>query len=435
MSRAGNRRPAPDLCVIVGEIFIVRAGFRYGLVGLTALAAGAGLWWGLGHPLPQGAAGLLPGPVAQLLAPYETKKARGPEAPEFDVAVAKATPETVPVAFSYTGTVISPKDAALQPRVTGVVVERPFEPGGHVKQGQVLFRIDPRPFEVALRTAEAQREQAVAQLAFADAEVDRTQTLADKGYASEQRFQQLESNRQVARSRVQEAEAAIARQKLNLDYAVIRAPFDGRSSLSDVNIGDHVNENTTQLVSVVQVDPIEVQVALSAEDSEAVRAALKEDRAVIRTLDAQGKPERKATIYKLDNRFDPRTARRLVRAWLPNSDERYLPGEFVRTRVQVGTEERLLVPTVALSSQLDQRIVWRVSDDGDAAKVAMVPVETGEEFGDRTAILKGLKAGDRIATDHLQLLRQDQRVGIKREGRQDDGRQAANEPGDAAVRP
>ncbi|KMO36068.1 RND transporter MFP subunit [Methylobacterium variabile] len=404
----------------------MRAGFRYGLIGLAGIAAGAGLWWGLGHPLPEGAVGVLPGPVAKVLAPPAAPK-READAPEFDVTVARAVSETVPVAFSYTGTVISPKDAALQPRVTGVVVERPFEPGGHVKKGQVLFRIDPRPFEVALRTAEAQREQAVAQLAFADAEVDRTQPLADKGYASEQRFQQLESNRQVARSRVQEAEAAIARQKLNLDYAVIRAPFDGRSSLSDVNVGDHVNENTTQLVSVVQVDPIEVQVALSSEDSEAVRAALKENRAFIQVLDSQGRPERKATIYKLDNRFDPRTARRLVRAWLPNADERYLPGEFVRTQVEVGTQERLLVPTVALSSQLDQRIVWRVGEDG---RVAMTPVETGEEFGDRTAIEKGLKPGDRIATDHLQLLRQDQRVGIKPDK---DARQAANGP-DGAVR-
>ncbi|KMO40174.1 efflux RND transporter periplasmic adaptor subunit [Methylobacterium aquaticum] len=408
----------------------MRAGFRYGLVGLAAFAAGAGLWWGIGHPLPPGAAGALPGPVARFLAPQAPLTPRAPEAPAFDVAVARAATETVPVAFSYTGTVISPKDAALQPRVTGVVTERPFEPGGHVRKGQILFRIDPRPFEVALRTAEAQREQAAAQLAFADAEVERTQPLADKGYASEQRFQQLESNRQVARSRVQEAEAAIARQRLNLDYAVIRAPFDGRSGLSDVNVGDSVNENATQLVSVVQVDPIEVQVALSAEDSEAVRAALKEDRAVVQVLDGQGKPERMATVYKLDNRFDPRTARRLIRAWLPNADERYLPGEFVRTRVQVGTEERLLVPTVALSAQLDQRIVWRVGDDG---RVAMTPVETGAEIGDRTAILNGLKAGDRIATDHLQLLRQDQRVGIKRDGEASgtEARQAANQPGDA----
>ncbi|OAS18754.1 efflux RND transporter periplasmic adaptor subunit [Methylobacterium platani] len=408
----------------------MRAGFRYGLIGLTAVAAGAGLWWELGHPLPAGLSGVLPGPVAAFLAPRAAPE-KEPAAPEFDVAVARAATETVPVAFSYTGTVISPKDAALQPRVTGVVVERPFEPGGHVKQGQVLFRIDPRPFEVALRTAEAQRAQAAAQLSFADAEVDRTQTLADKGYASEQRYQQLESNRQVARSRVQEAEAAIAREKLNLDFAVIRAPFDGRSSLSDVNVGDHVNANATQLVSVVQVDPIEVQVALSTEDSEAVRAALKEDRAFIRTLDAQGRPERRATLYKLDNRFDPRTARRLVRAWLPNADERYLPGEFVRTQVQVGTQERLLVPTVALSAQLDQRIVWRVDDRGT---VSMAPVTTGEEFGDRTAILKGLAAGDRIATDHLQLLRQDQRVGIRAEGREGGrkARQAANTPAGTA---
>ncbi|UHC19081.1 HlyD family efflux transporter periplasmic adaptor subunit [Methylobacterium currus] len=141
---------------------------------------------------------------------------------------------------------------------------------------------------------------------------------------------------------------------------MIRAPFDGRASLSDVNAGDLVNETRTQLVSVVQVDPIEVEVALSTEDSEAVRAALKENRAFIQTLDTQGQPVRKATIDKLDNRSDPRTAHRLIRAWLPNADERYRPGEFVRTQVQVGTEERLLVPTLALSAQLDQRIVWRV---------------------------------------------------------------------------
>ncbi|GJD48295.1 Multidrug resistance protein MdtA [Methylobacterium crusticola] len=399
----------------------MRPWFRYGLIGLALVAAGAGIWLAAGRPLPRGAAAALPGPVARLLAGPQAKPREQPEEPAFDVAVAEARTETVPIAFSYTGVVISPKDAALQPRVTGVVMERPFEPGGHVRKGQVLFRIDPRPFEVALRTAQAQREQAVAQLSFADAEVERTQPLADKGYASEQRFQQLESNRAVARSRVQEAEAAIARQNLNLEYAVISAPFDGRASLSDVNVGDLVNENATQLVSVVQVDPIEVQVALSAEDSEAVRAALKADHAAVAVLDARKAAERKATIYRLDNRFDPRTARRLVRAWLPNADERYLPGEFVRTRVQVGTEERLLVPTIALAAQLDQRIVWAVGPDG---AVTMTPVETGESFGERTAILSGLKAGARIATDHLQLLRQGLKVGVGRPGREADRRAA-----------
>ncbi|WP_407519398.1 efflux RND transporter periplasmic adaptor subunit [Methylobacterium oryzisoli] len=401
----------------------MRSWFRAGLGVLGLVLAGAGLWVLAGRPLPEGVRAALPAPVADWLGAPSAGQEAGKDSgkPEFDVTVAQARTATVPVAFSYTGVIVSNSDAALQPRVTGVVVERPFEPGGLVKKGQVLFRIDPRPFEVALRTAEAQRQQAQAQLSFAEVEVQRTEPLAEKGIASEQRFQQLESNRAVARSRVQEAEAAIARQKLNLDYAVIRAPFDGRSSLSEVNVGDLVTENATQLVSVVQTQPIEVQIALSAEDSEAVRRALEAEKAFVEVIGGASEPERRAEIYRLDNRFDPRTARRLVRARLANADERFLPGEFVRARVQVGTEEKLLVPTIALSSQLDQRIVWTVGEDGRAA---MTPVETGDAYGDQTAILRGLKAGARVATSHIELLRQGQRVGI----READGRQAANTP-------
>jgi RND family efflux transporter MFP subunit len=413
----------------------VRSWIRAGLAGLGLVLAGAGLWLLAGRPLPEGLRAALPAAVAGWLgarpAGQEPGQEPGKEAakdtagnaarPEFDVTVAQARTETVPIAFSYTGVIVSNSDAALQPRVTGVVVERPFEPGGPVRKGQVLFRIDPRPFEVALRTAEAQREQAQAQLSFAEVEVQRTETLAEKGFASEQRYQQLESNRAVARSRVQEAEAAIARQKLNLEYAVIRAPFDGRSSLSEVNLGDLVTENATQLVSVVQIEPIEVQVALSAEDSEAVRRAMQAGTASIGVTSGASEPERRAEIYRLDNRFDPRTARRLVRARLENADERFLPGAFVRTRVHVGQEEKLLVPTIALSSQLDQRIVWTVGEDGT---VAMTPVETGDAYGEQTAILRGLKPGARVATSHIELLRQGQRVGT----RAADGRQAANVP-------
>ncbi|MGH1575225.1 hypothetical protein ACRAWG_36990 [Methylobacterium sp. P31] len=138
----------------------------------------------------------------------------------------------------------------------------------------MLFRIDPRPFQVALAQTQAQEAQAKAQLQFAQAEVSRTDTLADKGYASEQRLQQLNSNAASAAAQVQVAKAAIARQNLNLDYAVVNASFDGRASLSIINPGDLVIEKQTQLVTVVQLDPIDVQMALSSEDSEALREAM-----------------------------------------------------------------------------------------------------------------------------------------------------------------
>jgi RND family efflux transporter MFP subunit len=395
----------------------VRSRYRFWLAGASALVLAAVGWVLAGRPLP-GAPAPDGGRAGKGLA-----KAAGPE---LEVGAVAAKREVVPRAFEYTGVVVSPKDAVLRARVTGAVVERPFEPGAHVGEGAVLFRIDPRPFEVALQAAEAQREQAKAQLAFAEIEVARIEPLTDEGFASRQRLQQLESNRLVAAGRLREVEAEVARQRLNLDYSAVRAPFAGRASLSDVNIGDLVTANTTDLVSVVQTDPIDVQVALSAADSAAVQRAMESGEAFVTVLEDVSHPERKARIYKLDNRFDPSTARRLVRAWLENGDERFLPGEFVRTRVRVGEEERVLVPTLALSSLLEQRIVYTIGPEG---RVRLTPVETGGTYGDMTAIRRGVDAGALVATDHLQRLTQGQRVRVRRgaessnvAGRGDDAR-------------
>ena len=379
----------------------VRPGAKYGLIGAGAFVvlAGGG-WLAAGRPAPSAV-------MASLTGSRAPKKA---EEPPMTVTVAAARREAVPITFTYTGTIIAPQDAALQARVTGNVVERPFEPGSHVKKGQVLFRIDPRPFEVSLAQAKAQEAQAKSQLQFAQAEVSRTDTLADKGYASEQRLQQLQANAAGASAQVQQAEAAIARQNLNLDYATVNAPFDGRASLSIINPGDLVIENQTQLVSVVQLDPIDVQMALSSEDSETVREAMQGGPVMVEVLDEAGKPVRAARIYQLDNRFDPRTARRLVRALLPNHDERFLPGQFVRARVRTGTEEKILIPTIALSAQLAQQIVFVVDDKG---VVHQKPVTTGDSFGEDTAIVTGLKPGEKVVTDHIQDMHQDLKVEAK----------------------
>lgn len=358
-----------------------------------AIALGAA-WFATGRPSP--------GELAAALSSSGNEgKPANPDKPDLEVTVAKAEQTSVPIDFEYTGTIVSPADATLQAQVTGVVKERPFQPGSAVEKGQLLFQIDQRPFDIALQTAEAQKKQAEASLSFAKAQVGRATKLIKKGFETRQRTQQLESQQIGANSQLQQADSAIARQKLNLDYATIRAPFDGRVSLSQINVGDTVVANQTQLVSVVQVDPIDLQVALSAEDAEAVRTAMAKGAAKVVLLDHEGHRERDANIYKLDNRFDPRTARRLVRALVHNPDGRYLPGQFVRSRVEVGTQERILVPTVALSTELDQQIVYAVDPSG---KVSAVAVETGGTYGNKTAILKGLDAGTEVAVDHLQKL-------------------------------
>jgi multidrug efflux system membrane fusion protein len=392
---------------------------RNGSIALAVtLALGAGGWFAAGKPSPSALMASLQG---------KGKPADKTEAePPLSVTVATARSRTVPITFTYTGTIIAQQDAALRARVTGNVTERPFEPGGHVKKGQALFRIDPRPFQVALSQAQAQEAQAQARLRFAKAEVSRTDTLADKGYASEQRLQQNQSNAASAAAEVQQAEAAIAREKLNLDYAEVNAPFDGRASLSIVNPGDLVIENQTQLVTVVQLDPIDVQVALSSEDSESLREAMQSGPVTVEVLNDAGEPLREAKVYQLDNRFDPRTARRLVRALLPNSDERFLPGQFVRARVKTGEEEKLLVPTVALSARLAQQIVYVVDETGT---VSQKPVTTGDSFGEDTAIVAGLKPGERIVTDHIQEMRQGLKVDAQPSGPTPPAEGMADRPG------
>ncbi|YBW40972.1 efflux RND transporter periplasmic adaptor subunit [Nitrobacter sp. TKz-YC01] len=383
----------------------MRAGLRYGMTGVIALALAAGGWYAASASLPAKMADYFNGKADEAL--------EKPGEPEIKVKVAIAETREVPIAFTYTGTIVAEADALLQARVTGVVMDRPFQPGSHVRKGQLLFRIDPRPFEVALQAAKAQQEQAKAQLEFAQAEVHRTKTLAGKGFATEQRLQQLQANHAAAAARLHEAEAMISRQNLNLDFAAVNAPFEGRASLSQINVGDLVTENQTALVSVVQLDPIDVQMALSSDDSEALRRAMTQGRATVTILDDKGEPVREAEVYQLDNRFDPRTDRRLVRASIANSDERFLPGQFVRAQIRTGTERKLLVPTIALSAQLAQQIVHVVDADG---RVQQRSVTTDGVFGDSTAIVAGLSGGERIVVDHLQEMRQGLRVAVQEAG-------------------
>jgi multidrug efflux system membrane fusion protein len=195
----------------------------------------------------------------------------------------------------------------------------------------------------------------------------------------------------------------------------VNAPFDGRASLSHINVGDLVTENQTALVSVVQLDPIDVQMALSSDDSEALRRAMTQGKAAVTILDDKGEPVREAEVYQLDNRFDPRTDRRLVRARIANSDERFLPGQFVRVKLRTGTERKLLVPTIALSAQLAQQIVYVVDADGT---VQQRPVTTSDVFGSSTAIVAGLSGGERIVVDHLQEMRQGLKVAVQEAGTQ-----------------
>lgn len=199
--------------------------------------------------------------------------------------------------------------------------------------------------------------------------------------------------------------------RIDIDYASVKAPFDGQAGITDVNVGDVVTANQSNLIGLASLDPIDVQVALSTSDLQAVRDAIAAGREpAFQIMGSDGKPTgRVATIREFDDSANPRTARLLVRARMDNPRHDIAPGDFLRVRVQVGEHKRLLVPTTALSSDLDQQVVYKV----DHGHVTAVPVSTGETFGGRTAILSGLSAGAQIATDNIERLHSGQAVTIE----------------------
>lgn len=375
----------------------VRTRLVIGGIALLLVAGIAG--WGIaGAPLP-GANG-------------DDSDESGDQSQAVGVHVATVAERTVPIALRYTAVAKSPEIVELQARVTGQILQRPFRPGTTVAKGDLLFQIDERPFAAALAQDTAQRAAAAAQQRFYAAEVDRYSQLHEHGFASQERMQQAVRNRDNAQATINAAEARMMADRLDIEFARVRAPFDGRAGITDVNVGDVVTANQSRLVGLASQDPIDVQVAVSTEDLTTIRDATSRGEAPkLELLDDRGRPTgRQATIDEYDDSADPRTARLLVRARMANPKHDIAPGEFLRVRIGIGEQRKLLVPTVALSSDLDQQIVFAVRN----GSVTEVPVETGDTFGDDTAILSGLDAGETIATDNIQRLHGGQKVQVKK---------------------
>jgi RND family efflux transporter MFP subunit len=327
------------------------------------------------------------------------------------IRAAQVQQVSLPVESDYTGVVVSPRDTESQARVSGYVMERPFMPGSTVKKGDVLFRIDPRPFSVSLAQAAGNQQDAQAQVAFYKAEVTRYKPLARRGFASQERLQTAQRNLDQAEGQVQVATAKIAQQELNLQYAIVRAPYAGRTGVTNVNVGDLVSANQTNLVRLVQMDPIEIQVAMSERDAKATADALRTGSRPVLQLDSpDGKSRpRTAKIDIMDNQFNTATNSLLVRAAIDNPDGSLVPGAFIHVRLELGEKEELVVPTDALTAQLDQHLVYVIKNN----KAHMQQVETGDQHGDNTVVTKGLSAGQLIAIDHLQKLGDGDRVQVK----------------------
>ena len=331
-----------------------------------------------------------------------------PVAPDVSVVVVKPQPRSV--VRELPGRIAPTRVSDVRPRVSGIVVARLFRQGSEVKAGDPLYRIDPRPFEVEVMANEAALAKAEAALMQARQQAHRIATLTKDRAAPEAENEKAIAAERQAHAEVEGRKAELARAKLNLDYATVRAPIDGVVGAALVSEGALAVQNETNLATIQQLDPIYADFTQSVNELNQLRRSFEtgdleriaSDTAKVRlVLDDN-------TIYSLegkllfsDAKVDAHTGQVTLRGEFPNPKRELLPGMYVRVRIEQGLDS----DAIAVPQQAVQRNggggseVFVVKDD---SHIAVQAVRTGSVQDGLWFVTEGLKAGDKVVVEGFQ---------------------------------
>jgi RND family efflux transporter MFP subunit len=351
-----------------------------------------------------------------------------------EVEVVQVEQKDVPIYGEWIGTLDGFTNADVRAQVTGYLLRQGYQEGAYVKKGQLLFEIDPRPFQAALDQAEGQLAQARANLANAQAvqgrtelDVNRYTPLVKEQAASQQDLDNAVQNNLAAKAtvgtaeaQIQTSEAAVETAKINLDFTCLIAPIDGIAGQAQLQVGALVNPSTGPVTSVSTVDPIKVYFTVSESEylawrkrfpTDATReAADKSVRLQLILADGSTYP-REGRFYFADRQVDPSTGAIRLAGLFPNPGNVLRPGGYGRVRTVVRVQQgALLVPQRAVS-ELQGSYQVAVVDDGN--KVSIRPVEVGDRVGSEWIIADGLKPGERVVAEGVQKVRPGMQVNPK----------------------
>lgn len=303
--------------------------------------------------------------------------------------------------------------AEVRARVDGIVLERLFEEGSEVEAGQVLYRIDPLPYQAALDSAKAQLARAEAHVESTRLLAERTADLLEDNAVSRQEHDNAQAAHKAALAEVAAARAAVRSAEINLGYTRVRAPIAGRIGRAEVTEGAFVRQaEATLMARVQQLDPIYVDLTQSSaevlrlqrqlEAGELVRSG---DGAKARLLLEDGRVyEEEGTLQFSDVTVNPSTASLTLRALFPNPKRELLPGMFVRAQLEEGTREgAILVPQMAVRRDAQGNAsVLVVGADGT---LEQRPVQVPRAVGNRWLVTDGLAPGEQVVVEGLQKVR------------------------------
>jgi membrane fusion protein, multidrug efflux system len=317
------------------------------------------------------------------------------------VPVTKIVKKTLPVYLEYSARTESIGNVALLAKVSGYLKEQLTPDGADVKQGDLLYRIDPRDFQASLDQASAQAERDAASLEYLRSNLNRGTELAKSGFLAKDAFDQRGSNVRQGEAALAMDQAAIRSAQLNLGYTEIRAPFAGRLGRNQAPIGTLVSPSGAALNNLVQLDPIYVTFNPSETDLielQKARAAGKVEADIF--LPGETKASDKGELTFIDNSVDRATGTITARATIANADFHLLPGQYVRIQLHVREQpDALMAPQIALGSSQLGKYVYVV---GEGNKVDKRLVSLGQIDGDLVAIVGGVAEGDQVIVGNLQ---------------------------------
>ena len=338
-------------------------------------------------------------PLAALAAGCgRSQSQQGGDMPPPEVGVVQVTRGNLPIPLEFTGRAAGSREVEVRARVDGILLERRYREGGEVREGDVLFRIDPEPYRATV--AQARAELGVAQARYEEArrQRDRIVPLFDQNAASRRQRDEAVSQFEVAQASVAAARARLRTAELDLGYTDVRAPISGLTSREVRSEGSLVQAGSeaSLLTRIVQVHPVYVE--FTVPEAEAARIRRSPGQLVAKLLLDEDRADAVAgRLSFVDTSVEPGSGTVRVRAEFDNADRRIVPGQFVRVRVEGLVEsDAVAVPRKAVMSSAQGNFVWVVGADDT---VQLQPVRLQGDAADLALIGEGLQGGERVVAD------------------------------------
>lgn len=324
-------------------------------------------------------------------------------------------PQEVRIWTGFSGRLSAVDKAEIKPLVGGELQQVLFEDAQKVEKGDLLFVIDPRPYQAAVKRAEAQLTSARSRAKLANDELERSEQLVKKKLVSESVFDAAKNEFQVATATIEEASSALAQAKLDLDYCYIRAPFSGQVSRAELTVGNIIetSPNAPVLTTLVANDKLYAEFDIDEQTYLRSMRHSQGDKAmpVEMTLAADTSVTYQGKIHSFDNQLDVSSGTIRARAIFDNTDGALTPGMYAN--VHLGTAETqsvMLIPERAVGTNQDKKFVYVINDNDE---ISYHEVTLGAHHKGSRIVLTGLQEGDRVVVNGLSHIRPNSKVTAK----------------------